>query len=121
MDYVMRAVDAITGDFGAYLALQPSFRIDNTAVIGKYENLNLFLQGIMTAKEIVRIFQAGTFCELAMINDFYKSHPVIRRQLSRIPNLDVILITTGNDLIAALEQAKPELETMLEAVLGTSI
>lgn len=115
IDYVARAKEAIIED--AKIVLTLSEKILGEPTREKYDNLNLLVHGILTARDIVQKFYQWTIIEEMDVNSksplFYPS-PENLFQINRAQHIDVILRTTKGDLATALDQARPELTKLLE-------
>lgn len=113
IDYVARAKQAIIADFRLVATLPSTEKIPTLWCQKKYDKLNLFLEGVVSAEELASPYYWGSVTEYELINvGFFVPASVI--QIARIPYLDAILRTTQTDLSVALQQAKLDLTRLTE-------
>ena len=117
MDYISRARSAIVGDAKIVLALPE--RILSEATREKYDGLNFLVQRVWTPQDFADTFYQWTIIEEMDVNPnspLFFPNPENLAQIARAQHIDAILRTTKGDLAVALEQARTELTTLLEAV-----
>ena len=111
-------IEAIVGDFNTYAEACSHYVVmggGHQAEQKKYDNLALYLDGVLSASDILSTLKLGSRFRLEQL-DRIKAVVVIlsENDTLRTLYLQTILSATDNDLIAALEEAKPKLIPLQE-------